>query len=107
MRRVMLLLFFTAAILFVPSGLQGSPGTWNATASMANARQLHTATRLSDGRVLVAGGVTTGGGATATAELYDPSTGTWSSAASMHVAREGFQNAVRRVSAQQLLCPLW
>ena len=54
---------------------------------MANARQIHTATRLSDGRVLVAGGVTTGGGPTATAELYDPSTGTWSSAASMHVAR--------------------
>ena len=76
-----------AAIVFVPSGLQGSPGTWSATASMANARQLHTATRLSDGRVLVTGGVTTGGGATATAELYDPSTGTWSSAASMHVVR--------------------
>jgi hypothetical protein len=54
---------------------------------MATARQIHTATRLNDGRVLVAGGVTTGGGPTATAELYEPSTGTWLLAASMNVAR--------------------
>jgi hypothetical protein len=67
-RRLMLLLCLTAAILSVPAALQGSPGTWSATARMANARQIHTATRLSDGRVLVAGGVTTGGGPTATAE---------------------------------------
>jgi N-acetylneuraminic acid mutarotase len=59
---------------------------------MANGRAWHTATLLPSGRVLVAGGVidvnaTT---ASASAELYDPSTNTWSSAGNMAHAREFF-----------------
>jgi Galactose oxidase, central domain/Kelch motif len=48
---------------------------------MAEAHVSHTATRLLDGKVLVAGGNTW------SAELYDPRTNEWSSAGSMAVAR--------------------
>jgi len=44
---------------------------------MRVARTGHTATLLSDGRVLVAGGTTQGGSAVGSAEIYDPSAGTW------------------------------
>jgi hypothetical protein len=56
-------------------------GTWSATGSMTVGRFLDTATRLLDGRVLVAGGDSSGTGA----ELYDPTTGTWSRTGSMNV----------------------
>jgi Kelch motif/Galactose oxidase, central domain len=57
-------------------------GTWSATGSMAVHRGDHTATVLSDGRVLVVGGSQTYF-AVASAELYDPKTRTWSSAGSL------------------------
>jgi hypothetical protein len=57
--------------------------TWTISGDMINSRSLHTATRLLDGRVLVAGG---GGGGGATAEIYDPATRTWSAAANMLAA---------------------
>ncbi len=60
-------------------------GTWRATASMASARHVHTATLLPNGKVLVSG---TGDGPTS-AEVYDPASGTWSVAASMLTARNG------------------
>ena len=67
-------------------------GTWTATGSMAEGRIDHTAVLLPDGRVLVTGGYTldsTGNNATAlpSAELYDPSTGTWTATGSMAQAR--------------------
>jgi hypothetical protein len=67
-------------------------GTWSLTGSMATARRAHTATLLSNGLVLVAGGALStafNGGATATAELYNPATGTWSSTGSMTMIRSG------------------
>ncbi len=50
-------------------------GRWTTTANMNTARRLHTATRLPDGAVLVAGGVG-GNGAPASTELYAPGIGT-------------------------------
>ena len=76
-----------AAALLVAPTVGSSTGSWTATASMAVPRQQHTATLLRDGRVLAAGGVTTGPRATESAELYHPATGTWSPAAPMLVAR--------------------
>ncbi len=67
-----------------------APGTWSTTGSMHTARTFHTATLLSDGRVLVAGGGTSRpedgsfGGPVASAELYNPRTGTWSPTGAMN-----------------------
>jgi hypothetical protein len=55
---------YTSAEIFNPA-----TGTWTATGSMMIARSQHTATRLTDGRVLVVSGIT--------AEIYNPATGVW------------------------------
>ena len=65
--------------------------SWTATAGMVEARTNHTATRLTNGRVLVAGGFVSSGpeGSTeASAELYDPDTGTWTATGRMIDARQ-------------------
>src|SRR5256885_13001208 len=51
---------------------------WTTTGSLGTARQAHTSTLLSTGKVLVVGGLNTSGAAINSAELYDPATGTWS-----------------------------
>ena len=63
-------------------------GTWAPTGSMGTKRQSATATLLPDGRVLVAGGSTVTGTpylevVLATAELYDPGSGTWTTTGKM------------------------
>lgn len=74
-----------ATQLFTPSAK-----TWTAGAPMLNARSSHTATRLADGRVLVAGGtVGAGKSLSATAEIYSPQTNTWKLAAPMTTSRSG------------------
>ncbi|WP_437938116.1 kelch repeat-containing protein [Sorangium sp. So ce341] len=65
-----------------------SAPTWISAASLSVPRAFHTATRLLDGRVLVAGGrVDTESAPLASAEIYDPATGAWAPAASMGAAR--------------------
>lgn len=68
--------------------LAGS-GTFNTTGSMNVARIDHTATLLSNGEVLVAGGINNTGGYLSSAELYNPSTGKWTLTGSMTIARDG------------------
>jgi hypothetical protein len=71
-------------------------GTWAPTVRMTAARGGQTATLLADGTVLVAGGISGSGSETdlASAELYHPSTGTWTATGHMAVARDG-QTATR------------
>ncbi len=81
-------------------------GTFSPTGSMAAPRSQHTATLLADGRVLIAGGLSGPTAATgeirlagyrtaavdaflATAEIYDPATGTFSKTDSMSTPHRG------------------
>lgn len=80
----------TSAIPASPSPAPPT-ATWSATGAMLEARAGNTATLLADGKVLVAGG-TTGGDAArtlASAELYDPLSGTWTATGRMNEARTG------------------
>ena len=64
-------------------------GTWSVTGGLLQPRYRQTATLLQNGKVLVAGGSDDGDGVTnlASAELYDPATGTWSSTGNLNVSR--------------------
>jgi N-acetylneuraminic acid mutarotase len=65
-------------------------GTWSITGSMNTARRNHTATLLTNGKVLVAGGAFDGISihtALSDAELYDPKSNTWNKTGSMKGAR--------------------
>ena len=69
------------------------PASWTATGSMVIARAGHNAVLLPDGRVLVVGGLSKlcycDQGPLASAELYDPTTGSWAATGSMVTHRGG------------------
>src|SRR6266700_2818024 len=79
-RLALLLLFLCAALLVQPCA--ATPFQWEFTGSLHTPRYYHTATLLSDGRVLVIGGATNSpetfpDPGTPSVEAYDPATGTW------------------------------
>jgi hypothetical protein len=79
-----------AALLLPFTALAQLPGTFAQTGRMAVARYQHTATLLNDGRVLIAGGDSSYGalGTEASAELYDPATGTFTATGRMTTPRK-------------------
>src|SRR5688500_18086054 len=62
---------------------------WSLTGPMSTARWKHTATLLTDGRVLITGGQDSANTALATAEIYDPALDDWSLTQSMSTPRNG------------------
>lgn len=62
--------------------------TWSPAGTLASGRYNHSATLLSDGKVLVVGGES-GGTDMASAELYDPTSNSWSPAGLLAAARSG------------------
>lgn len=77
-------LFLTCASVLVRP-CAAAPGEWSLTDNLGLGRQAHTATKLVDGRVLVAGGMSF----VASCELYDPATATWSFTGSLGQGRYG------------------
>ena len=76
--------------------------SWSSARSMAGARECHTATLLSSGKVLVTGGFISNTSPLASTELYDPATNTWSSAGAMAMNR-GFHTATLLNAGQVLI----
>ncbi|MGH9845743.1 MAG: kelch repeat-containing protein [Blastocatellia bacterium] len=67
--------------MFLSVNVSAQQPGWSATGALGAARSQHTATLLTDGKVLVAGGIvscTPMCQTTDTTELYDPATGMWS-----------------------------
>lgn len=60
---------------------------WTVSGTLSTPRSGHSATLLPSGKVLVAGGADSSGAATASAELYDPTTGAWAPTAPLTHAR--------------------
>jgi N-acetylneuraminic acid mutarotase len=91
----------TSAELYDPT-----TGKWTFTGSMAIGRYAHSAVLLPSGEVLVAGGIVTTSiqgipSYTATAELYNPSTGLWTTTGSMAAPR--FAHGGARLQNGQVL----
>ena len=68
-------------------GVSATPDTFVATGSLTTARFGHTATKLNNGKVLIAGGYDAANNSLVSAELYDPITGVWSPTGNLFVAR--------------------
>ena len=70
-------------------------GTWTSTGSMESLRRNHTANLLQSGKVVVVGGYNYDGVSSnysSSAELYDPTTQTWTAAGAMSISR-GYHTA--------------
>lgn len=85
------------AFAFTP----GLPDSWTDAAVMSEARFGHSATRLDDGRVLVAGGRNEAQAALATAEIYDPRRNAWSPAGRLATGRQ--RHAATRLADGRVL----
>jgi N-acetylneuraminic acid mutarotase len=80
-------IIYIVALALAASTLSfAASGTWSSTGTLISARDGHTATILTNGKILAAGGTNNGVALTST-ELYNPAAGTWASTGSMNVAR--------------------
>ncbi len=86
--RALRFLSFTLLAVLALAVACAAASSFTATGRMEFARRRHTATRLANGRILVAGGAN-GTGTLATAELFNPATGTFTRTGNMRTARLG------------------
>ena len=86
------------ALLVAGPASAGPHNTWAPAASLATGRFFHVSGTLPGGDVLVAGGESTPGTATNSAERYHPAANTWTNAG----LPRGRQGARRRGDVQQL-----
>lgn len=71
----------------LPHSYQGAAlidPVWQVTDDSLDGHYLHSATRLDNGQVLIAGGIDFVGSSTANAEIYDPATGSWTATGSLN-----------------------
>src|SRR5919206_273334 len=95
MRRDMKSILVLSLLVEVTGGgsllMAQSAGTFSRTGKLTTARQFHTATLLTNGKVLIAGGDSSvngfGSSALASAEVYDPSTNTFAATGPMTTPR--------------------
>lgn len=73
--RLRLLVVMASLLAFINPAQAQASGTLAPTGTMSRARACHTATLMTDGRVLMAGGIAGDGRVNADAEIYDPATG--------------------------------
>ena len=85
--RFPILLALTALVLSSLVTPQAGAASFVGTGALNTNRQNHTATVLPNGKVLVAGGEDSNGNPLASAELYDPASGTWTTTGSLNKAR--------------------
>lgn len=93
-RRLGLAMVFALTISLSPIAVlpaEAAPGRWFLTSPMKVSRWQLTLTTLQNGKILAVGGSTRDdpSGLTATAELYDPATRSWTLTGSMSVRRSG------------------
>jgi hypothetical protein len=84
---IFLALTFFGLVCVLPVHAQTNSGGWTATGSLNTNRDGQTATLLSNGLVLVAGGDDSGGNALANAELYNPGTGVFEATGNLNTPR--------------------
>ena len=85
-------LALSAAMPITSNGSQAvsddaTAGRWGPTGNLHTARDIHTATLLPNGLVLVAGGLNTGSVESRSAELYDSASGTWAPTGNLNEGR--------------------
>src|SRR5690242_21122468 len=89
--RFLVLLLVLGGVMHISPVMAQSAGMFRLTGNMTTTRANHTATLLFNGKVLIAGGLsfTAFNAPLADAELYEPSTGTFTPTGAMITARVG------------------
>jgi hypothetical protein len=72
-----------------PQAAIAEPGQWDFTGSLNTERSRHTATLLSNGTVLAAGGTSNSENDLASSELYDSVSGAWAVTGHLRIGRNG------------------
>ncbi len=86
MKRALPCLVLALTVVAASSSTWGASGTWSALANVHSARDGHTATLLSNGNVVVAGGENNNLVISST-EVFSPTTGSWTVSGNLNVAR--------------------